>query len=145
MSTDEAELTVSEDATARDLLEDRLYEFNVAATGVADGRGLVVRVKSGDGSLIGAAAGHTWGGTCELRQLWVREDQRRRGWGARIMAAAELEARRRGCFQLVLTTHSFQAPVFYAKLGFECVFELPQYPRGHSQFVLRKALVSCRI
>ena len=42
--------------------------------------------------------------------------------------------------QLVLTTHSFQAPHFYEKLGFAVVSEVPGFPRGHSQIVLSKSL-----
>jgi ribosomal protein S18 acetylase RimI-like enzyme len=131
-----------EEPSAHDVqfLEDRLYEFNQAATGIGDGRTLGVFVRDDSGSIVAAAAGHTWGGTCELRQVWVAEAQRRAGLGRRLLAAAEAEARRRGCFQLVLMTHSFQAPDFYSKLGFEIVSELPDYPRGHAYLVLRKSL-----
>lgn len=121
-------------------LEDRLYAFNTEATGIRDGEGLGVFARGDDGELVAAAAGHTWGGTCEIRQLWVAEPLRRRGLGTRLVQAAEAEARRRGCAQLLLNTHSFQAPAFYAKLGYERVAELADYPRGHSQIFLRKAL-----
>ncbi len=121
-------------------LEDRLYEFNVAATGLDDGEGLGFFVRADDGELRAGVAGHTWGGTCELRQVWVDESLRRRGLGTRLIQAAEAEARRRGCRQLVLSTHSFQATGFYAKLGYERVGELAEYPLGHAQVFLRKAL-----
>jgi ribosomal protein S18 acetylase RimI-like enzyme len=122
-------------------LEERLYEFNVTATGIDDGRALGVFVRHASGGIVGAAVGHTWGGTCELRQVWVAEAQRRAGLGRRLVAAAEAEATRRGCSQLVLVTHSFQAPEFYRKLGFEVVSELQDYPRGHSYLLLRKSLL----
>jgi GNAT superfamily N-acetyltransferase len=121
-------------------LEDRLYEFNVEATGQADGRGLGVFVRDPAGVIVAAAAGHTWGGTCEIKQVWVRADRRRRGLGARLLAAAEVEARRRGCGQIVLTTFDFQAPDFYARYGFAIVAELPDYPAGHRHLVMRKHL-----
>jgi GNAT superfamily N-acetyltransferase len=121
-------------------LEDRLYEFNASATGIDDGRTLGVFLRDDSEQMVAAAAGHTWGETCELRQVWVTASARGAGLGRLLIAEVEAEAVRRGCRQLVLTTHSFQAPEFYRKLGFEVVSELLDYPRGHSQLVLRKRL-----
>lgn len=123
-----------------ELLEDRLYEFNKTATGITDGRALGIFLRDASGNIVAAAAGHTWGEPCELRQVWVAEPLRRQGIGRSLLAEAQAEALRRGCRQIVLTTHSFQAPRFYEKLGFTVVSEVAEYPRGHSQVVLRKAL-----
>lgn len=123
-----------------ELLEERLHEFNVATTRIADGQGLGLFVRDARGELIAAAAGHTWGETCELKQVWVHPESRRQGLGRRLIEAAVAEAERRGCRQLVLSTHSFQAPEFYRKLGFEEVGRLADYPRGHAQVFMRKPL-----
>jgi len=121
-------------------VEDRLYEFNASTTGIGDGLTLGVFLRDDSGTIVAAATGHTWGGACELRQVWVAELLRSKGLGRRLMAAAEAEAIRRGCQQIVLTTHSFQAPGFYRKLGFEVISEITDCPRGHSHLTLRKRL-----
>ncbi len=123
-----------------ELLEDRLYQFYVATTGIDDGRSLGVFLRDESNNIVAGAAGYTWGETCELRQVWVAASIRGRGLGRRMMAEAEAEAVRRGCRQLVLTTHSFQSPGFYLKLGFAVVSEIADYPRGHTALVLRKLL-----
>jgi GNAT superfamily N-acetyltransferase len=123
-----------------EFLEDRLYEFNAGTTGIGDGRGLGIFLRDDTNTIVAGAAGHTWGETCELRQVWVAAELRGRGVGRGLLAEAEAEAVRRGCRQLVLTTHSFQAPEFYRKLGFDVISELPDYPRGYSHLVLRKRL-----
>ncbi len=121
-------------------LEDRLYEFNVAVTGIADGRALAVFVRDEGGQIVAGVCGHTWGGCCEIRQVWVEESRRHGGLGRALIDAAEGEARRRGCSQMLLTTHSFQAPRFYERLGFHVIASMADYPQGHHQLLLRKRL-----
>jgi ribosomal protein S18 acetylase RimI-like enzyme len=123
-----------------EFLEERLYEFNAGTTGINDGRSLGIFLRGESRNIVAGAAGHTWGETCELRQVWVGASARGRGLGRRLIAEVEAEAVRRGCRQLILSTHSFQAPEFYRKLGFDVVSELPDYPRGHSHLVMRKRL-----
>jgi GNAT superfamily N-acetyltransferase len=121
-------------------LEDRLYEFNVTATNISDGRALAIFVRAADGQIHAGLNGHTWGGCCEIRQVWVDEPLRGQGLGRDLLAAAETEARRRGCSQILLTTHSFQAPAFYQRLGFEVVATVEEYPCGYQPLWLRKRL-----
>jgi GNAT superfamily N-acetyltransferase len=98
-------------------LEERLYDYNSEATGFHDGAGLAFVCEDG-GELIGAAAGYSWGGICELRQVWVRADHRRRGLGGALLEAAVAEAARRGCAHVLLASYDFQAPEFYRCHGF---------------------------
>jgi ribosomal protein S18 acetylase RimI-like enzyme len=121
-------------------LEDKLYEFNAKATGIVGALSLAIFVQDEHGEVVAGLCGHTWGGCCEIRQVWVDERHRGRGIGRELLERAEAEARRRRCFQIILATHSFQAPEFYRKLGFEIVESLPDYPRGHQHLHLRKFL-----
>jgi len=111
-------------------LEDRLYETNVSRTG-HENAALLGFVAEAVGELVGAVAGYTWGGICELRQVWVRETCRGKGLGKALMAEAIREAKARGCAYIYLATYDFQAPGFYAKLGFEKVAEIPDKPLAH--------------
>jgi GNAT superfamily N-acetyltransferase len=123
-----------------DFLEDRLYEFNSQTTGIVDALGIFVFGRDAQGEIVAGLCGHTWGGCCEIRQVWAHEMHRGQGMGRRLLELAETEARRRGCFQIVLATYSFQAPAFYCKLGFEIVASVPDYPRGHEHLHMRKLL-----
>jgi GNAT superfamily N-acetyltransferase len=121
-------------------LDERLYEFNIAATGIADGNLMTFFLRAADGALLGGAFGWSWGETCYLRHLFVPALLRRQGYGTRLMAAVEAEARARGCRQIMLETHSFQAPDFYRRLGFEVTGRVENYPRGHQYLTLVKHL-----
>jgi len=125
-------------------LEDRIYEFNSAVTGITDGEWLAIFVRDDAGRIVAGICGNTWGGCCEIRQFWVEESRRGRGWGARLLAAAEQEARRRGCSQILLMTFTFQAPDFYASHGFTTLAAVTGYSQGHQNLLMRKHLGEAR-
>ena len=136
------ELLVTAEPTPDEVqyLEDRIYEFNSGATGITGGEWLAILARDEEDRIIGGICGSTWGGCLEIRQFWVEEARRKQGLGTRLMGAAEREARRRGCRQILLMTFTFQAPAFYAKHGFEVVAVVDDHPRGHKNLLMRKRL-----
>jgi GNAT superfamily N-acetyltransferase len=128
------------DSGLRETLDAEINAFNAAVTGQADGRLLCVSARGDGGDLRAGLFGWTWGGCGYVELLWVREDHRGQGLGTRLLAAAEQEIRRRGCSQVALSTHSFQAPGFYARFGYRECGRTPSYPRGHDQIHLVKQL-----
>ena len=121
-------------------LEDRLIDFNIRTTGIADGGFFGFFLRAADGSPLGGVYGWTWGGTCYVRYLFVPEEMRRQGQGRRLMRAVEAEAKARNCRQIMLETYDFQAPGFYQKLGFDVIGGVADYPQGHRFLTLVKRL-----
>ncbi len=121
-------------------LTEALASFNAAATGINDGRELFSELRDDAGELYAGVHGWSWAGTCWIELLWVREDKRGCGIGTALMRAIEAEGRARGCSQIALMTHAFQAPDFYRRHGFEQVGELKDYPPGSSELLLRRRL-----
>src|SRR5215212_364478 len=110
------------------MLDDRLYEYNVARTGCSDGRLLAIFLREEDGHVRGGLYGWTWSGWLEVRSLWVHDRWRGMGLGSSLLAAAEAEGRARGCHTAILDTHSFQAPTFYERWGYQEYAVLEGYP-----------------
>ena len=86
--------------------------------------------------------GFTWGGYAHVEVLWVSEPLRGKGVGRRLLEAAEAEARSRGCTSIVLSSHEFQAPRFYAKLGYRPVGTTEDTPVGYRGFHFQKRLAA---
>lgn len=66
--------------------------------------------------------------TKRIHYLFVSEQLRGKGIGSKLLAAAESEARQRGCKYAFVDTFSFQAPEFYKNHGYQEVFTLEEYP-----------------
>ena len=55
------------------LLEDRIYEFNVQATGISDAKLFALFLRDDGRNAVGGIFGWTWGATCYVRSLYVPE------------------------------------------------------------------------
>ncbi|QQX79833.1 GNAT family N-acetyltransferase [Shewanella sp. KX20019] len=73
-----------------------------------------------------------------IEVVWVSPEARGTGLGRQLMEQAEMEARKRGCLIAQLDTLSFQAPVFYQKLGFEIVGTVPGFPGSPERYFMLK-------
>jgi ribosomal protein S18 acetylase RimI-like enzyme len=125
-----------------DFLVEAINTFNDDTTGFRDGRYLTAFVRDEAGGILGGFNGFTWGGYAKIEHLWIAEPYRRQGLGRALVTAAEDEARARGCAVIVLDTHDFQAPAFYAKLGYVACGRTEGTPRGSGQTWFRKSLVT---
>jgi ribosomal protein S18 acetylase RimI-like enzyme len=143
----DAENLIVETQPARedvDFLQDQNNTYNIAQTGVPFGGSLACFVRNDKGEIVAGLYGYTWGDCCQIEDLWVHADLRGQGYGTRILRAAEQEAVRRGCTVAVLDTHSFQAPGFYRKQGYEMVGAVEGYPRQEHQVIYLKKRLGAR-
>lgn len=126
----------------RAFLGEQLHQYNVGATGVTDGRWLAVFARDDGGAIIGGLHGWTWGGIGYVDTFWIREDLRGQGLGTQLLAAAEREATERGCHVMHLSTHDYQAPGFYPRVGYERIGEMPGWPEGTRRIFFVKPLAA---
>ena len=112
--------------------------YNRNAVGRDDALGLGFVIRDETERIVGVATGYSWAGTSELKQMWVDEAYRGRGY-ARLNAFAA-EAAIRGVRRIWVQSHDFQAPGMYEKAGFVRVAEFAGWPEGHSNVVLCRTL-----
>ncbi len=97
-------------------------------------------VQNEQGELIAALTADLLWDWLYIDELWVDERCRGTGMGKQLMSQAEEYAKTRVLSGLWLWTQSWQAPVFYQRLGFEEFARLEDFPKGHSRIGLRKSL-----
>jgi ribosomal protein S18 acetylase RimI-like enzyme len=90
--------------------------------------------------IVGGVIGDTHLGWLFVQFVWIDDKYRGKGFGERLIEAAEKEARKRGAKNVYLDTFSFQAPGFYEKLGYREFGRLSEYPAGHFRAWMTKAL-----
>lgn len=115
-------------------------EYNRAQAGEDNFLRLCFVLHAPDHEIAGGVLGELYWGWLHVDLLWVREDLRGRGYGQRLLAVIETEARQRGAKQAYLDTFSFQAPEFYLGHGYQVFGELPEFPAGHQRYFLTKQL-----
>jgi GNAT superfamily N-acetyltransferase len=121
-------------------LAERIYEYNAAATGYHDAESFTAVHEDGSGAIEAGISGYTWAGCCFVSYLWVAAPSRGKGLGSNLLEAAERHARERRCRLVLVSSHSFQAPEFYARKGYEPMAHINDHPVGHSSSFYGKRL-----
>ncbi len=122
-------------------LEDRLYEFNADQTGQDDGQLFSFLIRNAQQEIVAGLAGWTWASACEIKTLWVHPEWRGKGYGHRLLKAAEDKAREQKCRVILINSYSFQAPLFYQKHGYEVAWMLEDFPPGYQYYHLIKRII----
>ena len=102
--------------------------------GARDYQPLGIALRGPDGALAGGLYGATMWAWLMIDGLWVSETLRGRGYGRRLLLAAEDVAVARECGGAWLGTFDFQARGFYERMGYTVCAELQGFPPGHTHF-----------
>jgi len=134
------EVGIDEDDAVDRHLAERVYEFNARATSYFDGESYAAVRRDASGTIVAGISGYTWGGCCHVSHLWVHEALRGHGVGRALVQATEAHARRKGCGIVLLSSHTFQSPRFYERMGYVRQASIADHPVGHANVVLAKRL-----
>jgi GNAT superfamily N-acetyltransferase len=123
----------------REVIDDGLGEYNTRFLRDPAFAYFGLFVRDDARAIRAGLIGHVYAGWLFVNLLWVHADLRRGGIGRGLMAEAERRAIALGCRSSYLDTFSFQAPGFYAKLGYR-EFGRIDYPPDHQRIFLQKQL-----
>jgi GNAT superfamily N-acetyltransferase len=117
-----------------------ITNYNVKQAGDTKEQYLCFVLQGPDQEIVGGVIGATYWDWLHIDLMWIKDEFRSRGYGHRLLAHAEDEARQRGAKNVYLDTFSFQAPDFYKKHGYQVFGQLDDFPAGHQRYFLKKEL-----
>jgi len=135
-------LTVTNAPSAEELatIGESLAAFNEADVGPSGRQAIAVVVRDEERMLVAGISGYTAWGWLYVQWLWVAEDRRGEGLAGRMLAAAEAEARSRGCHSAYIDTFNPVGLKTYQRAGYVTFGELKDFPAGRTRTFLQKRL-----
>ncbi|MGD8232853.1 GNAT family N-acetyltransferase [Vibrio sp. TRT 1302] len=125
----------------KDVIYSGLKSFNMRHLPDEDIQTLACYVEDDQGNFAGGLTGEIYTNTLFVEFLWVDDQYRDSGIGSMLMARVESEAKAFGVTDMYLDTYSFQAPNFYAKLGFKEMGRYKGFPTvGVDKIFLQKKI-----
>jgi len=118
MSRSPVDILAGDAPEIQEYLAERIYEYNSKATGYFDGEDFSATQRDASNAIRAGIYGYNLGWLLLRLVPLVDESERGHGIGTALLAAAEEHAKARGCKVVFLSTHSFQAPAFYERLGY---------------------------
>ncbi|NTF32592.1 GNAT family N-acetyltransferase [Rhizobium skierniewicense] len=116
-----------------------LKAYNLDRFGPSDWQELTISLRDEAGKVTGGLCGHTARGWLYTSLLFIPEDIRGQGLGARLLAMAEDEARKRGCKGAYIDTMSQDALAVYQKCGYEIFGQIEDFSDTVSLSYLKKS------
>jgi len=117
-----------------------LRAFNRALANWPERQRFNVVLRDSEGNVRGGNLASVNFDVLVLEDVFVDDTCRHHGHGAKLMALAEEEGRRRGARLATVSTYSWQARPFYQKLGYAVYAELPYNDGGYTLYSLKKSL-----
>ena len=122
------------------VLEEGIVQESVLKHGHEDIERFAFFIRDDDNIILGGCDGEIWCGCLYVRRLWVSEDLRGNGYGAKLMLSAENLANEKGCAFATAHTRDLDALSFYKTLGYYVEFERPGYSQDSILYFLRRDL-----
>ncbi len=91
-------------------------------------------------AVVGGIRATCFWNSLHIELLWLSQECRGKGVGARLLGAAEAKARELGMGLALVMTTSWQARPFYEKHGYVVLATIEGMPKGHSSYYLQKRL-----
>ena len=133
---------LSNDGNKKDIEEirDLLIDYNASYGVTNDTIPIEVYYENEKGEKLGGIIGKAHGNWFFIDFLFVNEALRGQSIGKKLLSLAEEDAKKKGCKYVFLSTNAFQAPGFYQKAGYECVFKLTEFPFTGEKYYFTKKL-----
>jgi ribosomal protein S18 acetylase RimI-like enzyme len=112
--------------------------WNMKVTGFTDYYPANFFLRDGEHRVRGALLAYVWGKWLHVETFWIEDNLRGQGWGKKMLEAAHEIGRQKGAEAAWLNTFSWQARSLYERFGYEAVFEVADFPPGHSRIYMRK-------
>jgi len=122
-----------------DWIRTQIGLWNIRVTGFEDYAPANFIIRDSEDRISGAILAYVWARWLHVDVLWLQNDIRRQGWGTRLLESAHQVGREKGAEAAWLDTFSWQARPFYERFGYEAVFEVQDFPPGHSRIFMRKS------
>lgn len=104
------------------------------------GTEITIVMKDKQGQVVGGVIASTEYHVMHLEVLWVADEYRRKGYGGKLVLAAEHIGFEQGCQAAQTWTFAFQGPGFYPTIGYTQIGVYDGYPDGLTEHVFNKTL-----
>jgi len=115
-----------------------LDKYNELYTGEVNSETVSCFVKDQNDIVYGGILGEINWDWMYIRGLWIDESIRNENWGSKLLQNLEQYSASKDVYGVRLETTTFQALDFYIKNGYSVFAELPNMPRGHTSYFLKK-------